>query len=178
MNAPRLQSSNKNGYTNLARVDVIAITLSQALRAQGRAKEAATVLKSNFRINKLNTAYLEAMGLACIEAGEPEEGESYLFQALVLNDTNRELSRVINTWIQTGAIPASKAPLAKADVDTETDLAPPLNIDKKAVREKLSSAAEKVDSYLKEENRSLEAARLKRAMRLMMDGEAHPTELL
>ncbi len=171
MNAPRLKSSDKDGYTNLARVDVIAILLSQNLRAQNRAREAVAVLKSNFRINKLNAAYLEALGLACIEAGAIEEGESHLFQALVLDDTNRELSRVINTWMHKGVVPAGKAPLAKSDSNAEADLGPPLDLENTAVREKLRLAAIKVEGYLKEENRPLEAARLKRTLRLMLDGE-------
>lgn len=168
MNAPRLKSPDQKEYANLARGDVIAIALSKALRAQNKAAEAVDVLKGSFRINKLNAGYLEALGFSCIESGATEEGEAYLFQALVLNDTNRELSRVLNTWMRTRAVPEQKAPLAKQDANSEENLAPPLDIEDPSVREKLRAAALKVDGYLKEENRPLEAARLQRALRLML----------
>jgi tetratricopeptide (TPR) repeat protein len=164
----------EDGYANLARMDNIAMALAEVLRAQGRPQTALEVMLDHLKPNTLNSRYLEFLGFTAIESGRGEEGERWLFQALVLNDANRLLSQAINTWLLTGVIPVRKQALMTDTDAAQEDLAPPLNIDNPVVSEKVKAAAAQVAANLRAQNRKAEASRLERLVRAMLMGESLP----
>jgi len=142
------------------------------MRAQDRSSEAYQLLRANLAVNQYSAPYLEALGFVAIEAGATEEGEQFLYQALVLNDQDRELSRAINTWSITGSIPAQKLPLAGATDGVQTDLAPPLNLNDQHVQTSFRTASATVRKNLLSLGHEVEAARLERTVRLLLLDDA------
>ena len=167
-NKQKVLENGELDLSKMGRVDLLGISLSEVYRAQGRPGEAADLLETHLAPNELNGAYLEALGFALIEAGRAERGESFLYQSLLLDDSNRELSRAIHTWMLTGAVPPQRRALATAEDKLQMELAPPLNIEDPRVIERLRAAEVIVAKALDKQKRPLEKARMQRTLRMML----------